>query len=101
VVERLADAGLVERYRSDRDRRRTEVRITVAGRALLGSAPRPPTALLIAGLEAMEDEALVALAGGLERLTREMGLEAAPAPMLFEEDEAGRAFAAASPEDDG
>ncbi|HKP74440.1 MAG TPA: MarR family transcriptional regulator [Longimicrobiaceae bacterium] len=101
VVERLAEAGLVERYRSDRDRRRTEVRITHAGRTLLVSAPRPPTGLLIAGLKAMEDEALEALAGGLARLTREMGLEAAPAPMLFEEDEAGRAPAAATPEDDG
>lgn len=89
VVERLADAGLVERCRSERDRRRTEVRITPAGRSLLHAAPRPPTALLIAGLEAMEEEALGALAAGLLRLTREMGLESAPAPMLFE-DEAGR-----------
>ena len=100
VVERLAEAGLVERCRAERDRRRTEVRITSAGRTLLRSAPRPPTRLLIAGLEAMEDEALAALAGGLGRLTREMGLEAAPAPMLFE-DEAARVPAAAAREDDG
>lgn len=93
VVERLADAGLVERSRSEHDRRRTEVRITPGGRTLLRSAPRPPTELLIAGLDAMEDDALNALAAGLLRLTREMGLEAAPAPMLFE-DEAGRPRAA-------
>jgi DNA-binding MarR family transcriptional regulator len=91
VVERLSAAGLVERCRSARDRRRTEVRITAAGRALLGSAPRPPTALLVAGLGAMEDEALAALAAGLVRLTREMGLEAAPAIMLFEDDDVAAA----------
>lgn len=100
VVERLADAGLVERSRSGEDRRRLEVRITPAGRALLRAAPRPPTALLIAGLEAMDDDALAGLAGGLATLTREMGLEAAPAPMLFE-DEAERAPGGGTPEDDG
>jgi DNA-binding MarR family transcriptional regulator len=100
VVERLAEAGLVERCRSARDRRRTEVRITPAGRSLLRSAPRPPTALLIAGLAAMEEDALAALAAGLARLTREMGLEAAPAPMLFE-DEAGRPPAVREPKGDG
>jgi len=100
VVDRLAEAGLVERYRSARDRRRTEVRITPAGRSLLRSAPRPPTALLIAGLEAMEEDALAALAAGLSRLTREMGLEAAPAPMLFE-DEAGRLPEGGGREHDG
>jgi DNA-binding MarR family transcriptional regulator len=93
VVQRLAAAGLVERSRAEHDRRRTEVRITPAGRSLLHVAPRPPTRLLIAGLEAMEDDALDTLAAGLVRLTREMGLEAAPAPMLFE-DEAGREPAA-------
>jgi DNA-binding MarR family transcriptional regulator len=92
VVERLADAGLVARDRSALDRRRTEVRITAAGRGLLQSAPRPPTGLLVAGLEALADEELAALAAGLLRLTRAMGLEAAPAPMLFE-DEGARSSA--------
>ena len=86
VVERLADAGLVERFRSEADRRRTEVRITRAGRTLLRTAPKPPTELLIAGLAAMDDDELRALAAGLARLTDEMGLAAAPAPMLFEDD---------------
>jgi len=95
VVERLAQAGLVERDRSARDRRRMEVRITPVGRSLLHSAPKPPTELLIAGLDALAEGELGALAAGMLRLTRAMGLEAAPAPMLFE-DEPGRA-----PEDGG
>ena len=90
VVERLADAGLVERYRSAADRRRTEVRITSVGRSLLRSAPKPPTELLIAGLDALSDGELDTLAAGLLRLTRKMALEAAPAPMLFEDEAARR-----------
>jgi DNA-binding MarR family transcriptional regulator len=87
VVERLAAAGLVDRVRSERDRRRMEVMITPAGRALLHDAPAAPTALLIAGLAAMPEAELATLVDGLARLTRAMGLETAPAPMLFEEDE--------------
>jgi DNA-binding MarR family transcriptional regulator len=86
VVKRLAAAGLVERFRSDRDRRRMEVRITGAGRALLARAPKPPTALLITGLDALAATELHALASGLLRLTQAMGLDAAPAPMLFEDE---------------
>jgi DNA-binding MarR family transcriptional regulator len=89
VVQRLAAAGLVEQFRSERDRRRTEVRITAAGRTLLRRAPRAPTALLIAGLDALDESELEGFARGILRLTSRMGLDAAPAPMLFE-DEAGR-----------
>lgn len=90
VVERLAAAGLVKRFRSERDRRRMEVRITPAGRALLAQAPAPPTALLIAGLDALADAQLASLADGLKTLTHAMRLEGAPAPMLFEDENATR-----------
>jgi DNA-binding MarR family transcriptional regulator len=89
VVQRLAAAGLVEQFRSERDRRRTEVRITGAGRRLLGRAPQAPTTQLIAGLEALDDVELEGFASGILRLVSHMGLDAAPAPMLFE-DETGR-----------
>lgn len=86
VVERLAAAGLVIRSRSRADRRRMEVRITATGRSVLRDAPRPPTALLVAGMDALPDRELDALTEGLKRLASEMGLEAAPAPMLFEDE---------------
>ena len=86
VVGRLAAAGLVARVRSERDRRRTEVKITPAGRALLRRAPAAPTALLIAGLDAMGDAELESLAESLLALAQKMGLETAPAPMLFEDE---------------
>jgi hypothetical protein len=70
------------------------VRITPAGRELLRSAPRPPTALLIAGLDSLGDDELHALAAGLLRLTEAMGLAAVPAPMLFADENARAAPAA-------
>lgn len=88
VVERLAARGLVSRDRSGSDRRRTEVRITAEGRALLARAPRAPTALLMAGLDALSPLELEGLSAGLLRLTSAMGLAAGTVPMLFE-DEAG------------
>jgi hypothetical protein len=89
VAARLADAGRVERYRSDADRRRTAVRITREGRALPGDAPRPPTHLPIPKLAAMDDDELHAPGSRLVRPARERGLANAPAPVLFAED-AGR-----------
>jgi DNA-binding MarR family transcriptional regulator len=89
VVHRLAASGLVEQFRSERDRRRTGVRITRAGQRLLGRAPRAPTTQLIAGLEALDDVELEGFASGILRLVSHMGLDAEPAPMLFE-DETGR-----------
>ncbi len=93
VVTRLVERGLVERTRAAEDRRRAEVRITAAGQEALGQAPSPPTGLLVAGLETLDDAALGALASGLRSLVAAMGLAEAPAEMLFGE-EAGRVGAA-------
>jgi DNA-binding MarR family transcriptional regulator len=88
VVRRLEARGLVERVPSERDRRRTRVRITDAGRTLLADAPPPPTAMLIAALDTLSEDELGALADDLQALVHRMGLEAAPAPMLFEDEAA-------------
>jgi DNA-binding MarR family transcriptional regulator len=89
VVTRLAGAGLVEPLRSEQDRRRTEVRITAAGTRLLDRAPQAPTAQLIAGLEALSEVELDGFARGILSLVSHMGLDSAPAPMLFD-DETGQ-----------
>ncbi|HEX7240142.1 MAG TPA: MarR family transcriptional regulator [Longimicrobiaceae bacterium] len=86
VVDRLVFRGLAERDHSGADRRRTGVRITDEGRAVLRDAPLPPTARLFAGLQALDDAELRTLAAGLERLAERMGLAAEPAPMLFEDE---------------
>ena len=83
VIERLEPRGLVVRLRSDVDRRRSEIIITVAGRKLLARATTSPTVELTAALQRLPVAERVALARGLMRLAIEMRLERSPAPLLF------------------
>lgn len=87
VVERLSARGLVERERDARDRRRAAIRLSRSGAVLLEHAPVAPTALLLDALARLPEDQLSGLAGGLEQLVHVMGLDAAPAPMLFEDDD--------------
>ena len=72
VVSRLVERGLVERAASAEDARRVHLRITRAGRALLRHAPESAQARLIAGARHLSHAQLVALAGSLTALVREM-----------------------------
>ena len=83
LVDRLAAAGLVERGRSEQDRRRATVRLSAAGEALLRDAPLAPTTELLAGFARLPDGDLRTLATALTRLTDGMGLGREPAGMLF------------------
>jgi len=85
VVDRLADRGLVRRGFARDDRRRAAVTITSAGRRALETAPKAPTQLLVAGLEALPSTRLKEAARGLTALTEAMGLNAEPAGMFFED----------------
>jgi DNA-binding MarR family transcriptional regulator len=85
VVERLERDGSVRSERDPRDRRRTLVRITAAGRRRLSAAPRAPTAQLLAALRRLEPRQRRGLTSHLVALLDAMGLAEAPATMLFEE----------------
>ena len=85
VVDRLVEGGLVTKRTSTEDRRRAAVRITLKGRTVLRGAPRPPTALLVEGLELLEPADLRRLARGLRALTRSMRIDEERAGMLFED----------------
>ena len=83
IVDRLVAAKLVTRIQSSGDRRRAEVRITGAGRAVLDRAPTPPGELLIAGLKRMTPADVRRLGALLRTFNRILGFE--EAPMLFED----------------
>ena len=83
VVDRLAARGLVARRPAATDRRRAEVRVTAAGRALLTRAPKPPTARLVAALKSLSPAVVDQLADALGDLNGALGLGDAPAPLLF------------------
>jgi DNA-binding MarR family transcriptional regulator len=82
VVDRLVARGLAVRAPSPTDRRRSEVRVTAAGRALLARAPAAPTARLLDALASMSPTAVTQLATALTRLNDALGLSEA-APLLF------------------
>ena len=84
VVDRLAHRKLVRRTVSPEDKRRASVQLTDKGRTLLAKAPQAPTAQLLEGLGRLTSSELHALANGLDRLVRELGIQDTPTTLLFE-----------------
>jgi DNA-binding MarR family transcriptional regulator len=85
VVKRLVDAKLVARKASPRDARRIELSLTPAGRRLLVRCPEPTQARIVVALGKLRTSELSELTKGLSALVREMGIEAEPPRMLFDE----------------
>ena len=73
-VDRLEDAGLIRRVRSDVDRRRVGLELTANGERLLRSIRERRTAWLAEQLEALGPEALGAVEAAIEPLRRLAGL---------------------------
>jgi DNA-binding MarR family transcriptional regulator len=86
VVARLARRGLVSRAESKADGRRAEVRLTVAGRALLRRSPESSQTRLIAALDELPRAKRQQLGRALGELVHAMGLSGEPS--MFFEDEA-------------
>src|ERR1041384_4413861 len=83
VVDRLQAQKLVDRTTDPADRRRAVVRITAAGKRILGHAPDAPTTALLAALRRLDKRELATLARSLQRLTVALGVAEEPASMLF------------------
>ena len=75
VVQRLVERGLVVRVDSEQDRRRTELRATGAGRALVARAPADALARVTDALSPLGDRQAATMSRGLMALAR--GLRAA------------------------
>jgi DNA-binding MarR family transcriptional regulator len=84
VVTKLASQGLVERERAADDARRVEVRLTPAGRAVLGRAPAASQDRLIAALALVGRPTRQRLARDLRTLLDAMGVAQQHPPMFFE-----------------
>lgn len=86
IVQRLVEAGLLQRSRSRQDRRRVVLTLTVAGRDALGSSPRPLQARFVERFEALAPAERQALVDALERIVAMMEAEPIDAsPILTHE----------------
>jgi DNA-binding MarR family transcriptional regulator len=84
VVRRLVDRGLVSRTASSSDKRRIEIAVTDAGRALLADAPKTIQSQLMNGLRELPAAEQVQLADLLEKWLRGADIDFAAPPMLGE-----------------
>jgi len=87
VVRRLVDRGLVSRQSSTSDRRRIEIAVTPAGRALLEDAPTTIQTQLMTALRRLGRDDQNTLAMLLERWLREAKIDFAAPPMLGEDED--------------
>lgn len=68
LIDRLEEKALVQRQRSDRDRRQTNVLLTEAGRAALETAPDPLQERYVRHFDALPDWEQAMIVAGLERV---------------------------------
>ena len=86
VVRRLVERGFVSRSSSSTDRRRIEIAVTPAGRALLEDAPTTIQTQLMTALRRLSRDEQNLLAALLERWLREAKIDFAAPPMLGEDE---------------
>ncbi|HEX3868358.1 MAG TPA: MarR family transcriptional regulator [Gemmatimonadaceae bacterium] len=91
VVRRLVERGYVSRVPSTTDKRRIEIAVTEAGRALLAGAPRTIQTQLMDAMRDMPRAEQTMLADLLERWLHLAKVDFAAPPMLGEEETVGSA----------
>lgn len=68
LLDRLEAKGLVQRIRSDRDRRVVHVGITEKGRDLVNKTPEVAHGLLVKGLEPLNEKKVETISRGLKKI---------------------------------
>lgn len=91
VVQRLVNRRLVQKLTARDDRRRVQLALTDAGRALLRRSPEPVQDKLIAGLAALTAERRHIVAEALGEIAQTISTDRSAPPMLFEEGRTRRA----------
>jgi len=74
ILDRLVERGLVERYRSEGDRRIVHSRLTVAGASALAAAEPAVSARLVREFERLPADRQAELVASLEWMVRALGV---------------------------
>lgn len=91
ILDKLADKGLIERYRSQADRRVVHTRLTTAGIATLHSAPPLLGEHLVSGWQRLSDGDRVSLLRACERVAEMQEPEPQPGEGLADGPRRGEA----------
>jgi DNA-binding MarR family transcriptional regulator len=86
LLDRLEVKGLVQRSRSDKDRRVVHIIITAQGRELVRNTPEVVQGLLVKGLEPLTDKKVKVISDGLEQLVSILGIQEEPPQLIHSPD---------------
>jgi len=82
LLDRLEIKGMVQRTRSDKDRRVVHIIITEQGRNLVRNSPELAQALLVKGLEPLADKKVKVISDGLEQIVKILGVQEEPPNLI-------------------
>ena len=83
ILNRLELQGLINRMRTNEDRRVVKIALTDAGHAIVVKASRVAQGLFLAGLEDLPLKKLQDISAGLEKLVRIFGAQELPPQLIF------------------
>jgi MarR family transcriptional regulator, organic hydroperoxide resistance regulator len=83
ILNRLELQGLINRMRTNEDRRVVKVELTDESNAILAKAPQVAQGLLVAGLEVLPLKKLLDIAAALEELVRILGAQELPPRLIL------------------
>ena len=86
LLDRLEIKGLVQRARSDKDRRVVNVSITDRGVELIRNSPGGAQRLLEKGLEQLADRKVKSISEGLEQIVKILGVQETPPKFIHSSD---------------
>lgn len=83
ILNRLELQGLIERIRTNEDRRVVKIKLTEAGNEVLIKAPQVAQGLLVAGLEVLPQKKLQYISDALEQLVNILGAQELPPRLIL------------------
>lgn len=86
ILDRLVSKGLVQRSKSNEDRRVVEINLTGQGQALVGRAPEVAQRLLVKGLESLSVENLAHISESMREIVKMLKAEEMPPQLLFSQE---------------
>jgi MarR family transcriptional regulator, organic hydroperoxide resistance regulator len=83
IINRLEAIGLINRIRTNLDRRVVRIELTPDGKKLVINSPQVAQGLLVEGLEALTQKKLLEIAASLDTLVYILGAQELPAQLIL------------------